>query len=84
MTGLTAHFVLALHCEWVHSLAHTRYWPRSALYQRLWRNHRWHHFKNEHYWFGVTMLSGDRLLGTQPAVQDVPTSPTARSLLAAG
>ncbi|MDX2168661.1 MAG: fatty acid hydroxylase family protein, partial [Deltaproteobacteria bacterium] len=49
-------------------------------YQRLWRNHRLHHFKNEHYWFGVTMLSGDRLLRTAPAVKDVETSPTARNL----
>ena len=42
-------------------------WPPPCL----WRNHRLHHCKNEHYWFGVTMLSGDRLLGTAPAVADV-------------
>ena len=29
---------------------------------------------------GVTMLSGDRLLGTAPARDAVPTSPTARTL----
>jgi hypothetical protein len=80
LTGITVHLVLTLHYEWVHFLVHTRVQPRSARYQRLWRNHRLHHFKNEHYWFGVTMLSGDRLLRTAPAVQDVPTSPTARSL----
>lgn len=81
MTGVTAHLALALHYEWVHYMVHTRYWPRTALYQRLWRNHRLHHFKNEHYWYGVTMLSGDHLLRTAPAVQDVATSPTARTLL---
>jgi hypothetical protein len=80
LTGIVAHFALALHYEWVHFLVHTRVMPRTALYQRLWRNHRLHHFKNEHYWFGVTMLSGDRLLRTAPAVGDVPTSPTARAL----
>jgi len=48
----------------VHLLVHTRYRPRTALYRRLWRNHRLHHFKNERLWFGVTMLGGDRLLGT--------------------
>jgi len=81
MTGIAAHLLLSAHYEWVHFLVHTRVQPRTALYQRLWRNHRLHHFKNEHYWFGVTMLSGDRLLRTAPAVKDVPTSPTARSLV---
>jgi sterol desaturase/sphingolipid hydroxylase (fatty acid hydroxylase superfamily) len=79
-TFLAAYFALSLHYEWVHYLVHTRYRPRSRLYARLWRNHRRHHFKNEHYWFGVTMLSGDRLLGTGPDTGDVPTSPTARTL----
>ncbi|MDX2166869.1 MAG: sterol desaturase family protein, partial [Deltaproteobacteria bacterium] len=78
LTGIAAHLLLSLHYEWVHYLVHTRVQPRTALYQRLWRNHRLHHFKNEHYWFGVTMLSGDRLLRTAPAVKDVETSPTAR------
>jgi len=81
MTGVVAHLALALHYEWVHFLVHTRVMPRSALYQRLWRNHRLHHFKNEHYWFGVTMLSGDRLLQTAPALTAVPTSRTCRALL---
>ena len=80
VTGLCAHLTLAMHYEWVHFLAHTRYWPRTRLYQRLWRNHRLHHFKNEHYWFGVTMLSGDHLLRTQPAAKDVRPSATVRAL----
>jgi hypothetical protein len=53
---------------------------RARCYQRLVKNHRRHHFKNERYWFGVTMLGGDRLLGTAPAAEAVATSPTARSL----
>lgn len=79
-TGLAAFFALTLHYEWVHYLVHTRYRPRSWLYDRLWRNHRLHHCKNERYWYGVTMLGGDRLLGTAPAVDAVPTSATCRSL----
>lgn len=79
-TGLAAFYALTLHYEWVHYLVHTRYRPTSRLYDRLWRNHRLHHCKNEHYWFGVSMLSGDRLLGTAPALGDVPTSSTCRSL----
>ena len=64
----------------MHYLVHTRYTPRSARYQRLWRNHRLHHFKNEHYWFGVTMLSADRLLRTAPDPESVERSETARTL----
>jgi len=79
-TGVLAYFALSLHYEWVHFLVHTRVMPRTALYQRLWRNHRWHHFKNEHYWFGVTMLGGDRLLGTAARREVVPTSATSRTL----
>lgn len=82
LTGIAGHFALALHYEWVHFLVHTRVAPRSAYYQRLWKSHRRHHFKNESYWFGVTMLGGDRLLGTAPDAADVPTSPTARTLAA--
>ena len=82
LTGIVAHLALTLHYEWVHYLVHTRYQPTSAHYQRLWRHHRLHHFKNEHYWMGVTMLSGDRLFGTAPAVKDVETSRTCRALAA--
>ena len=80
LSFLACYFTLSLHYEWVHFLVHTRYRPRGRLYARLWRNHRLHHFKNEHYWFGVTMLSGDRLLRTAPERDAVPTSPTARTL----
>jgi sterol desaturase/sphingolipid hydroxylase (fatty acid hydroxylase superfamily) len=77
---LAVYFALALDYEWIHFLIHTRYPPRRALYRRLWRNHLLHHFKNEHYWFGVTMLGGDRLFGTAADPERVPTSPTARTL----
>ncbi|MBX3027404.1 sterol desaturase family protein [bacterium] len=82
LTGIVAHLALTLHYEWVHFLVHTRYQPTSAHYQRLWRNHRLHHFKNEHYWMGVTMTGGDRLFGTAPALKDVETSRTCRTLAA--
>src|SRR5690606_13704182 len=41
-TGLATFFLLTLHYEWVHYLVHTRYRPKSWLYDRLWRNHRLH------------------------------------------
>lgn len=82
LTGICAHLALSLHYEWVHCLCHTRVTPRLTYYQRLVKNHRRHHFKNEHYWYGVTMLGGDRLLRTAPEPGAVPTSPTARTLAA--
>ena len=80
LTALSCHLLLTLHYEAVHFLIHTRVTPRGGYYQRLWRNHRLHHFKNEQQWFGVTRLEADRLLRTAPAADRVPTSPTARTL----
>lgn len=70
-----------LHYEWVHLLVHTRHRCRSRYYGRLARNHRRHHYRNEHYWLGVTTNSGDRVFRTYPARRtDVPLSDTARTL----
>jgi hypothetical protein len=69
------------HYEWVHLMVHTRYRPTTRYYARLARNHRWHHYRNENYWLGVTTNSGDRLLRTYPADKAaVPLSETARTL----
>jgi hypothetical protein len=80
-TGIAVYLIMALHYEWVHFLVHTRYMPANAYYRRLRRNHRLHHCKNEHYWYGVTMLGGDTLFGTAPDQKDVPLSRTCRDLL---
>lgn len=77
--GLTG-FSMLLTYEWTHFLIHTPYQPRSATYRRIWRAHRWHHYRNEHYWFGVTVHTADRLLGTYPDKDEVELSPTARRL----
>ncbi len=72
---------LGLTYEWIHYLIHTDYRPRGRAYRAIWRNHRLHHYKNEHYWFTVTTAgTADRLLGTDPDPATVPTSPTARSV----
>jgi hypothetical protein len=83
-TGIVTVILLTMHYEIVHFLVHTRVTPRGRYYQRLWRNHRLHHFKNEHYWYGVTRLAGDRLLGTDPQPETVAPSETARTLGVAG
>jgi sterol desaturase/sphingolipid hydroxylase (fatty acid hydroxylase superfamily) len=67
--------------EWTHYLIHSDYRPRSRGYRAIWRNHRLHHYKNEHYWFTVTSSgTADRLLGTYPDPDTVESSPTARNL----
>lgn len=77
---LAAYFALA-HYEWTHLLVHTRYRPKNRYYRRLAANHRMHHYRNEHYWLGVTSNLGDRVLRTLPADKcDVPLSNTARTL----
>lgn len=67
--------------EWTHYLIHSDYRPASRPYRAIWRNHRLHHYKNEHYWFTVTTAgTSDRLLGTAPDPSTVATSPTAKDL----
>jgi hypothetical protein len=79
-TGLVVAYLILASYEWCHYLIHTPYRPRSRYYRSIWRGHRLHHYKNEHYWFGVTSTVGDRLLRTDPAQADVPKSTTARTL----
>jgi hypothetical protein len=76
---VTAYLLIAFY-EWIHFLIHTSYVPRSRYYKRVWRNHRLHHFKNEHYWHGITNTISDTVLGTNPDQKMVPRSRTARSL----
>jgi hypothetical protein len=66
--------------EWTHYLIHSPYVPRHAAYRMVWRNHILHHYKNEHYWFGVSNPAADFVLGTNPSKERVPVSPTARTL----
>jgi len=79
-TGLLVSYVILAAYEWCHFLIHTPYRPRGRYYKTIWRGHRLHHYKNEHYWFGVTSTVGDRLLGTAPEQSTVPKSSTARTL----
>jgi hypothetical protein len=71
---------LLLNYEWLHFLIHTSYQPRSRLYKRVWRNHRLHHFKSEHHWFGVTATLADVLLRSNPSEKDITHSETCMDL----
>ncbi len=79
-TGLVAAYAILASYEWMHFLIHTPYHPRGRYFKAIWRNHRLHHFKNERYWFGVTSVVGDKVIGTAPDQHSVKRSPTARSL----
>jgi len=80
ITAAFAGYVLIGIYEWTHFLIHTAYRPRSRAYRAIWRNHRLHHFKNEHYWHGITNTVADHVLRTAPDQRDVPRSRTARTL----
>jgi hypothetical protein len=81
LTFLTVVAALGLGYEWTHYLIHSDYQPRSRAYRAVWRNHRLHHYKNEHYWFTVTTSgTADRVLRTYPDPRTVANSPTAKDL----
>ncbi|HYG94465.1 MAG TPA: sterol desaturase family protein [Nocardioides sp.] len=80
-TLLVSIYALKSGYEWTHYLLHSDYRPRSRWFRAIWRNHRLHHYKSEHYWFTVTTAgTADRLFGTNPDPSTVPTSPTVRAL----
>ena len=80
-TLLVAVYAIKSGYEWTHYLLHSDYRPKSAWYRKVWRNHRLHHYKSEHYWFTVTTAgTADRLFGTAPDPSTVPTSPTVQRL----
>ena len=80
LTTMAASYTMFAAYEWTHFLIHSTYRPKSHLYRYVWRAHRLHHYRNERYWFGVTMHAADHVLGTFPEKDAVPVSPTARTL----
>ncbi|HEY7455870.1 MAG TPA: sterol desaturase family protein [Solirubrobacterales bacterium] len=80
LTLMATSCVLVAVYEWSHFIIHTPYKPKSRYYRRIWRSHRLHHFKNEHYWFGVSSDAADQILGTSPDHRTVPKSETVRTL----
>lgn len=74
LSGLIGFGIAALNYEWTHFMVHTRISPENRYYQGLFRSHRMHHFRNENYWYGFTLTSVDRLLGTGPDPECTPRS----------
>jgi hypothetical protein len=80
LTGMVTAYAMLLTYEWTHFLIHSTYVPRSRYYRYIWRAHRLHHYRNEKYWFGVTVHVADHVLRTFPDRDAVETSRTARTL----
>ncbi|SMO53076.1 sterol desaturase family protein [Melghirimyces algeriensis] len=69
-----------LYYEWMHYIAHRPVKPMTAWGRYMKRVHLWHHFKNEHYWFGVTHPFLDMGLGTYKDHTETEQSKTVRNL----
>lgn len=80
-TTLCLYFGFALHYEWVHYLAHINWCPPLGYYRKRVQEHRWHHFRNESQWWGVSRGLADRLFGTAPHVSDTEASKTTGNIL---
>ncbi len=66
--------------EWTHFYVHSGCRPKNRYARYLERAHRLHHYRNEQYWMGVTNHAADHILGTFPDKDEVPASPTAKTL----
>jgi hypothetical protein len=80
LTGLATAYSMYLSYEWIHFLIHSSYRPKGWYFRRIYRAHRLHHYRNENYWFGVTINVADHVLRTFPGKDEVPVSPTAFTL----
>ena len=81
LTYLACVAIVGFGYEWAHYLIHSDYRPKTLVYKSIWKNHRLHHYRNEHYWFSITTTgTSDRVLHTYPDPATVPTSPTAKNL----
>lgn len=66
--------------EWVHFVAHIPFNPVTPFGRYMKKYHLWHHFKNEHLWFGVTNPSMDYAMGTYRNVDEAERSTTVREI----
>ena len=66
--------------EWVHFVAHISFNPITPFGRYIKKYHLWHHFKNEHLWYGVTNPAMDHAMGTYRNVDDAERSTTVREI----
>jgi fatty acid hydroxylase family protein len=80
LSGLVVSYAMFLGYEWIHFLIHSSYKPKGWYFRYVYRAHRLHHYRNEKYWFGVTVHLADHVLRTFPDKDEVPVSATAFTL----
>lgn len=80
VSWLVVAYGMFLTYEWVHFLIHSSYKPKRWYYRYIYKAHRLHHFRNENYWYGVTVHLADHVLRTFPEKEAVPVSETAFTL----
>jgi 4-hydroxysphinganine ceramide fatty acyl 2-hydroxylase len=80
VSALCGAVLALLYYEWVHYVAHIPFVPRTPFGRWIKKYHLWHHFKNEHLWFGVTNPSMDLVGRTFRRVEDVERSTSTRLL----
>jgi sterol desaturase/sphingolipid hydroxylase (fatty acid hydroxylase superfamily) len=80
LTGMATYTTMTLFYEWTHFIVHTNVKPRTRYGERVRRNHRLHHFRDEHNWFAFTLPLIDRLFGTDPDPATITRSRTAMDL----
>jgi hypothetical protein len=66
--------------EWVHYVAHVPFTPVTPFGKYIKKYHLWHHFKNEHFWYGVTNPTMDYVGFTYRDVEAVERSTTVREI----
>jgi len=69
-----------LYYEWVHYVAHIPFNPVTPFGRYVKKYHLWHHFKNEHFWYGVTNPSMDFAGATYRDVESVERSASVREI----
>jgi len=77
ISGVMLFFLLY---EWTHYIAHRPVQPLTTWGKWMKKVHKWHHYKNENYWYGVTHPGFDYVMGTFKDHEEVEKSPTARKL----
>lgn len=80
LTILVVQFAIGNVYEWTHFYIHSGCKPKNRYAAYIEKAHRLHHYRNENFWMGVTNHTADHVLGTFPEKDEVPASPTAKTL----
>ncbi len=81
LTFLFGVVVYYLHYEWMHLGHHVKGYNHIMPWsKKLKKLHSLHHYKNENYWWGITNILGDIVLGTYKDHSGIPKSKTVKDI----